>query len=583
MPGSEVLEKPGAWRWLVIGLGLALLWAPAAGVGLAVSPFTGAANDGWWSGAYGPALGRSLRVALGVAGVAALVGLPAGLLAGLYDFPLRRSLLLTLALPLLLPSFLGAIGLSRLRIALHLPPDSALSGYVGVVWAFATFVVPLVLFITVAAARNISRGQQDAARLAGGERHVLWHSARQVGPVAVLTALLGSALTLSDPGPGQILGHRGAASEILVTFAAQYDFALAARQCLALAGVVLAVSLPVILLLAPRLATGLLARDLAPAPLHDLRRRAHAPSRVPRRRDAPPNPQGRSIRRRAGRLEKTAEPGNGNLAASSKQPRNSDADTEGRVLSLIAPWLASGALGLLVTALLALPMLGFFSSLGDAPPWGEAWQRVGQTFGNTLVYGLGAGVIAAGLGGVLALAAGRFAGPRIFLLAGLLVALALPPALSALGFIQLATVAPPAWDPLLRGRGIVSLSLGLRLTPIAALFVLRSLGAMSPSWARAAALHGVSLPLYLARVLLPWIRGALLAAALLIALLAVADVGTTLLLHPPGSASLPLTIFTVMANAPESLVSLLCLFYLGGAALLLGGGVALAERLVRAP
>jgi ABC-type Fe3+ transport system permease subunit len=577
----------------VIGLGLALLWAPAVGVGLAVSPFTGAADDGWWSGAYGPALGRSLRVALGVAGVAALVGLPAGLLAGLYDFPLRRSLLLTLALPLLLPSFLGAIGLSRLRIALHLPPDSALSGYVGVVWAFATFVVPLVLFITVAAARNISRSQQDAARLAGGERHVLWHSARQVGPVAVLTALLGSALTLSDPGPGQILGHRGAASEILVTFAAQYDFALAARQCLTLAGVVLAVSLPVILLLAPRLATGLLARDLAPAPLHELRRGAYAPSRVPRRRDAPPNPQGRSIRWRAGKLEKNAEPGNGNLAASSKQPRNSDAGNEGRgrpaapaearVLPLIAPWLASGALGLLVAALLALPVLGFFSSLGDAPPWGEAWQRVGQTFGNTLVYGLGAGVIAAGLGGVLALAAGRFAGPRIFLLAGLLVALALPPALSALGFIQLATVAPSAWDPLLRGRGIVSLSLGLRLTPIAALFVLRSLGAMSPSWARAAALHGVSLPLYLARVLLPWIRGALLAAALLIALLAVADVGTTLLLHPPGSASLPLTIFTVMANAPESLVSLLCLFYLGGAALLLGGGAALAERLVRAP
>jgi hypothetical protein len=35
-----------------------------------------------------------------------------------------------------------------------------------------------------------------------------------------------------------------------------------------------------------------------------------------------------------------------------------------------------------------------------------------------------------------------------------------------------------------------------------------------------------------------------------------------LLLHPPGEASLPLAIFSVMANAPESLVASLCLTYL---------------------
>jgi ABC-type Fe3+ transport system permease subunit len=43
--------------------------------------------------------------------------------------------------------------------------------------------------------------------------------------------------------------------------------------------------------------------------------------------------------------------------------------------------------------------------------------------------------------------------------------------------------------------------------------------------------------------------------------LAAADVSTMLLLHPPGQATLPLAIFTVMANAPESLVASLCLLY----------------------
>ena len=50
-------------------------------------------------------------------------------------------------------------------------------------------------------------------------------------------------------------------------------------------------------------------------------------------------------------------------------------------------------------------------------------------------------------------------------------------------------------------------------------------------------------------------------SALLVSLLATADVGTVLLLQPPGWSSLPLAIFTVMANAPESLVATLCLLY----------------------
>jgi hypothetical protein len=51
----------------------------------------------------------------------------------------------------------------------------------------------------------------------------------------------------------------------------------------------------------------------------------------------------------------------------------------------------------------------------------------------------------------------------------------------------------------------------------------------------------------------------------LVALLASADAGTVLLVQPPGQSSLSVTIFTVMANAPESLVALLCVIYVLGA------------------
>ena len=104
-------------------------------------------------------------------------------------------------------------------------------------------------------------------------------------------------------------------------------------------------------------------------------------------------------------------------------------------------------------------------------------------------------------------------------------------------------------------------SQGCRFYPIAALLVLQRWASLSGSWAQAAELHGVPSATYLWQVILPFMRPALVAAVLLIGLLSTADVGSILLLHPPGQGTLPLAIFTVMANAPEALVSSLCVVY----------------------
>ena len=146
---------------------------------------------------------------------------------------------------------------------------------------------------------------------------------------------------------------------------------------------------------------------------------------------------------------------------------------------------------------------------------------------------------------------------------------ALPPALPSLGAIHLAGIAPPALDPLTRGPFTVGVIEALRLFPLGAVLSMRILGTSSPQWAAAAAVHGVPLRTYLRRVLIPWVLPAAAITALLTALLATADVTTVLLLSPPGGESLPLAIFTIMANAPEALVGTLCLLYVGGAGMLL--------------
>jgi len=504
-----ILERPGRWRGVGIAAGLLLAAAPVIVAALALSG-GGEPNqvNGFLDTGFGLAVLRSLKVAGGVWFVAVLVGLPAGLFPALYAIPLRRTLLGLVALPLLVPSFLWAVGLSMLRMALGLPAQNIMAGFSGTVLAFSATAVPLVTLATFLAGRRISQGEADAARLAGGERHLIFCVARSVFPMAMVVGLLGSILTLSDPGPGQILRFGGAASHVLVSFAAQYDFALATRQSLSLAAIVLVFAVPAAIWLSPRLASGLLARQTT----------AVHPS-------------------------------------------------EKQTPAWIGLVLLTGIIGVTMV----LPLAGLLQPLGHSIPAGQALDTVGRTLGNTVLLASTAGVLGTGLGFAMALCAGRRQRWQIALLGGALVLFALPPALSSLGAIHLAGIAPPAMDPLTRGQFTVGAIEALRLFPLGAVLAMRALGTASPDWTAAAAVHGVPLGKYLVRVLVPWVLPTAAITVLLIALLATADVTTALLLSPPGGGSLPLAIFTIMANAPEALVGTLCLLYVGGAGILLAG------------
>jgi iron(III) transport system permease protein len=508
------LERPGRWRGatlVVLLLALALPNAPLLARGL-----TGGGGD---LGPFAAALSHSLAIAVWTIGISLVVGLPGGVATALYDYPTRPLLLALALLPSLVPPFLLSIGWS------YLVPRLAGAGPCAIV--FSSTLAPLVLLASYAAARSLPRSLVDAARLAGGEAALLRSALRHAAPAAMLAAGFAGVLTLSDPGPGQVFGVHTAASELLVSFAAQYDLALAARQCLVLSAVVLTASAPLVWLAAPRLSAALSARAHGGAP----------------RRRAP-----------------------------------------GWMWASAAPLATLGLAGLIA------PLAGFIQPLASSvwtpradQPHAElvalwAFGEVVRTVASTFVYAVGAAAVGVGLALVWTLAVGRERRLLALSSAALLALLALPAASAALGLTRLIALAPGWADDVVRGRFAVCFALGVRLVPLATLLVLRGYGATAPSWALAAALHGVPLPRYLVRVLLPLLLPALLLAALLVALLASGDVTTVLLLHPPGHPSLPLAIFTVMANAPERLVAALCLAYVGLAAAALVGLWSLASR-----
>ncbi len=508
MISCVLLERPGKWR--TVGVSTLLLFAMLPAIPLLYHLLSSPSSvASVMTGVFASALEHSLLLGGGVAAVSFLVGLPLGVLAALYEFPARKILLALATLPLLVPSFLWAIGWSSLAARLGPVATNAISGFSGCVLVFSSSAIPLALLTSYAACTTLSGSQVDAARLAGADRCVLKYALRQAAAPALLAACLGGILTLSDPGPGQILGLSTAASELLTTFSAQYDFSLAARQCLVLTAIVLAAAAPLAYFAAPGLAREILARQTA------------AKERI--------------------RKPKTAA-------------------------------LTACAIALFILVGVVAPVVGLTAPIARGRDMLTALSELLRTATNTLVYGAGAGAIAVIFGMLLAVFVGRNSRLRTACLGVALTLFALPPAFLAIGIVRLAAEAPSWADLVLRSRLTVCLTLALRFFPVAAVLALRSWGSTSPSWALVSGLHGVSLPAYLRRVALPLAAPAAGIAMLVVALMATADIGTVLLLHPPGQDSFPLTIFTVMANARESFVASLCLVYIVAA----GGFLTLA-------
>ena len=505
MISCVVLERPGKWRAIGVTLLLTAVWLPACPLLWRASVSLDVLAESL-AGPFLSALKNSLYLGFNVAAISLIVGLPFGVLVALYEFPGRTVLVALSALPLLVPSFLWAIGWSALATEFGPRATALLSGFGGCTLVLSVGVIPLVLLSTFSATRMLSQAQVDAARLARGEMNVLVHAARHAMTPAILAAGLGGVLAMADPGPGQIFGLRTAASEILISFSAIYDFALASLQCAVLTGTVLLFAVPLALLCAPRIASAMLARQTRPV-------------------------------QRAG---------------------------HGRM-----PGVATASLACFVMIGVVVPVVGLILPLAHGGEFGRAVSEIVRTASNTATYAVGAGVISVLLAFLTALMVGRNPHLRKIAIVMSFVLFSLPPAFAALGIVWIASMAPPWIEPILRSRLTVCLALAVRFFPVAVVLGLRAWGSTSASWTLAAGLHGVSLAKYLQRVLVPQMLPSAGVALLLVALLATGDISTILLLHPPGEASFPLALFTVMANAPEALVASLCLAYLSGSAALL--------------
>jgi ABC-type Fe3+ transport system permease subunit len=115
-----------------------------------------------------------------------LVGVPVGIFLGKSDLPLRRLLLLILAIPLVIPpyvlavcwsSILGRGGVAERWLGHTIAARGAewLFGLGGCVLVLTTTLLPIVVLITATQLGSVEASHEEAARLVSRWPRVLWH------------------------------------------------------------------------------------------------------------------------------------------------------------------------------------------------------------------------------------------------------------------------------------------------------------------------------------------------------------------------------------------------------------------------
>ena len=241
-PWSKGIGRFLGWRLNACALVVMMALLPSLWLGF--STLHGSGLKDAWSGPFLGALWRSLALSSAVLVIALALGWPLGTLMGLARFPGRRLFLAALVVPLFTPATLWAIGLSSARSLLPYRHRWWFDGFSGALLTGIVQALPLVIVATLLAVRTLPAAPIEAARLAGGLRSLALASVRFSLAAGLAAAGLGALMAIADPGPAQIMGYHGVASEVLIAFSANYDSAQAAGKAIVMTLLLLPMLMP---------------------------------------------------------------------------------------------------------------------------------------------------------------------------------------------------------------------------------------------------------------------------------------------------------------------------------------------------
>src|SRR5512139_1796454 len=192
-------------------------------------------------------LGHSLAVSLPTALLATAVGLPLGVLLARTDLPLRRAFAVVFTIPLLIPPYITAVswfdvlGRQGVLARAFSPTMAAASsawlwGLPGCLLVLFSSFMPIVVLLTMVAARSVDPHLEEAARLVAGWPGVLKGiTVPLIGPSVLLAGMLVMLLSLGEFSVPAYFRFDVFPVESFAQFSAFYNFGAATAAAIPLA------------------------------------------------------------------------------------------------------------------------------------------------------------------------------------------------------------------------------------------------------------------------------------------------------------------------------------------------------------
>ena len=462
---------------------------------------------------------NSLALAGATTLITTLLGVPLGILLTKTDLPLKRFFTILLVIPLLIPSYILAIAwfycLGRSGFVARVFNESVgiltsnfLFSFPGTLFVMVSVLLPIVIILTMTYLRMVNPNLEEAAML-HGSWPMVWRKITipLISPGIALAALIVFILTLGEFGVPSFLRFDVYPVESFTRFSAFYDFNAATAAAIPL-GII-----TFIVLIIERLF---------------LRKKTFI------------------FRAMGSEKRMVMVP-----------------------LGKAKPFFMV-AVSILVFILVIIPLCILLHKSVSVSAYTEAFIRSIDSIIRSLVYASVGATCLVVMGFVLGYLLARKATRLPYAVDSIAIFLfALPGAVIGIGLTGLWNT--PGTNFIYASMGIIIFGYIAQYTALGERIMAATFSYIPRSMEEAGQIAGAGWFRRLFRILIPLAKRGMVAAWLICFIFCLRDIGITMMVYPPGHDTLPVRIFTLMANSPEDVISALCVIMIMITLLPLGG------------
>ncbi len=461
---------------------------------------------------------KSIIIAFTIALLSTFFGAVIGFILYKTNLRLRGFFKMSLLIPLFVSPYILAVAWKDLFFALT-GNTAYISSYAGVIIVLTLVFTPLAMLITGSALSNIDRQLEESGLMITGFRKVVFRITVPIVKPALMTSfVLIFIFSISEFSVPAFFGVRVFTTEIFTQFSAFYNHSLAILQSSVL------IIICILLLFSEK-------RYIADAPFLSIGSK--------------------------GTGRKLFDMGKKNIPG------------------LIFLWF-----WFFISVALPFIILMVQSFKEGTKSFVDAFELLLPTFGNSISLAIGGALIIVFIGFTAAYRSGRQqgSGKTGSLDWFLLIIFAIPSTILGISLIKFYNHPVLQW--IYSGYAIILIGYAGKFSFISAKLIENAIGKIPASLDEAAQIEGISKPVRILKILLPLITPALFAAFVISFIFSLGELGTTIMVYPPGTEIMPVKVYTIMANAPQSLTSSMTLIVFSLTLLMISGFYLIAKPVI---